>query len=209
MTTKIKIILGFVAMIAILVFVSIVGYRGMNTVSLLFEEFGQAAALNVASSETVGHINASAYHLEKFMRLSDAKEMEQAIASQEKTLDSVREGLKHITPESRSELELAESHLREYVQALKQMKENLVPWYTDYIQVIGSSFAASEKILGEVGDLALKADNFEAIRRINDVWRMLVSLNTAISAFREQGTPENAARIDNLLEQAQAANDSF
>jgi methyl-accepting chemotaxis protein len=210
MTTKSKIIAGFLTMIVLLAFVAAVGYRGLYNVSLLFEDFGQAAALNVATSETVTHINTSAYYLEKFMRLSDGKDMERSITAQEKTLQSILEGLKHTADAERKQaMEKAGALLREYVDALKLMSTDLVPWYSDYLQIIEPAFETSEKILGDVGDAISAANHIPAMSQINDVWRILVSLNTALADFRIQGTVNNAAKIDNLLERAKTVNGKF
>jgi hypothetical protein len=151
MTTKIKIIAGFLTMILLLAFVSTIGYRGLSNVSVLFEDFVQAASQNVATSETVSHINAAAFYLEKFMRLSDSKDMGRSIASQEKSLESMREGIRHATdPERKQRMQKAESLLRNYVETLKVMQRDLAPWYSDYTQIIGPAFETSKKIVGYV-----------------------------------------------------------
>ncbi|MDR2077081.1 MAG: methyl-accepting chemotaxis protein [Desulfovibrio sp.] len=210
MTTKIKIIVGFVAMILILAVVSAISYTGLRDASSLFNDFSRAAALNVAASDSVAGINTSAYYLEKFMRLSDEKDMDLSIAGQQKTLASVQLALKSLElPEERKSIEQAEKLLQGYVEALRQMKNVFGPWYADYLRVIGPSFKAAEKHLGDIGDLALKVNNAALLAQINDIWRMLANLNTALANFRERGLEARAAEIDGLLEQGRAINERF
>jgi methyl-accepting chemotaxis protein len=210
MTTKIKIITGFIVMILLLGGVSFIAFRGLNGVSTLFLEFSRLATLNVATSESVSGINASAYYLEKFMRLSDGTDMDRSIAAQEKTLAAARKAFDQtVVPERKKKMEQTVTRLREYVDTLKEMKNDFAPWYDEYIRVIEPAFEASEKILGEVGDLALRAGDSAVLGQINDVWRMLVSLNRGIDSFRLRGGAENAAEVDKLLEQTKAVNDRF
>ena len=96
MTTKIRIIIGFVAMVAILAVVSTIGYQGLRNASSLFDVFSRAATVNVAASDSVTGINTSAYYLEKFMRLSDVKDMDLSLAGQQKTLEGVQLALRHL-----------------------------------------------------------------------------------------------------------------
>ncbi|MDR1660748.1 MAG: hypothetical protein LBR94_10535, partial [Desulfovibrio sp.] len=60
MTTKIKIIAGFVVVLAILSVVSVIGYRSLKNASALFLDFSRLAVMNVAGSDSVSNINASA-----------------------------------------------------------------------------------------------------------------------------------------------------
>ncbi|MDR3357929.1 MAG: methyl-accepting chemotaxis protein [Desulfovibrio sp.] len=210
MTTKIKIITGFAAMIVLLACVSAIGYRGLTGASELFLDFGRIATLNVAASDGVAGINASAYYLEKFMRLSDGRDMDLSIAAQEQTLVSVQKALKHIVlPERKKVMEQAAARLREYVEALGKMKDAFAPWYADYMQVIRPNFGISEKMLGDIGVHALQANNAALLGQLNDIWRLLAGLETAIDNFRQQGVKGNASVIDRLLEQGKAVNDRF
>ncbi|MDR2055603.1 MAG: methyl-accepting chemotaxis protein [Desulfovibrio sp.] len=210
MTTKMKIITGFAAMIVLLACVSAIGYRGLTGASQLFLDFDRVATLNVISSDGVTGINTSAYYLEKFMRLSNGKDMDLSIAAQERTLASVLKSLGYIVlPERKKAMEQAAARLREYVEALRQMKNALAPWYADYLRTIKPNFETSEKTLGDLGALALQANNTALLGRINDAWRLLGSLNTAIDNFRQRGVKENAAVVDRLLEHAKSANERF
>jgi methyl-accepting chemotaxis protein len=210
MTTKIKIITGFVAMIVLLACVSAIGYRGLTDSSELFLDFGRIAALDVASSDGVTGINTSAYYLEKFMRLSDGGDMDRSITAQEQTLAFVLKSLELIvTPERKKVMEHAAARLREYVDALRQMKNVFAPWYADYLRIIRPAFDASEKILGGIGDIALQTNNAALLGQVNDVWRMLSGLDAALGNFRRQGVKGNAAVVDGLLEQAKSVNDRF
>jgi methyl-accepting chemotaxis protein len=210
MATKTRIIVGFVVVLAILSAVSTIGYRSLENASTLFLDFSRLAGLNVAGSDSVANVNASAYHLEKFMRLSGSGDMDSSIAAQRKALAFVQKALEHtVLPERKQMLESAAARLKEYVEALEQMKNDLAPWYDDYLKIVGPGFEASEKILGGIGDLALQVNNSALLGQINDVWRMLVGLSKAIDNFRQRGTEENAVEIDRLLALGKAVNDSF
>jgi methyl-accepting chemotaxis protein len=210
MTTKIKIILGFVAMILIVAIVSAIGYKGLTTASEQLADLSRISTVNVAMSNSVNHINESAYHLELFMRLSDGKDMDASLAAQEKTLAVVSASLTRIAdPERKKSLEQAVSRLREYVDALKLIKNALVPWYGDYKNVVVPSFSAAGKALATTTDLALQVNNLTILGPVNDLWRMLTALDAALSDFRETGTEERAASLDKLLEEAKTMNERY
>jgi methyl-accepting chemotaxis protein len=210
MTTKLKIITGFTFMFVILAVVSFFGYRGLNNASDQIVEFSRISTQNTALSNSVGFIQESAYYLEKFMRLSDGKDMDASLAAQENTLRSVEETLPTlVTPAGKEALGKVKARLEEYIKALQQMKSSLVPWYADYQQIIGPNFTAAEKALGDVGDMALRVNNSAILGQVNDVWRMLVTLDKSLALFRETATRERAAAIDALLEQAAPLNERF
>jgi methyl-accepting chemotaxis protein len=210
MSTKIRIISGFIVMVAILAVVSLIGYSGLDKASILFQEYARVAQVNVSTSDMEKGINNSAYNLEKFMRLSNVKDMENSIAAQQRTLDSARLNLQYLRkPERLEMLTRAVKILEAYVEELRKMSNTLGPWYNDYLQVIRPSFKAAQKYLGDVGDLALQVNNTALIRQTNDIWRMFVNLDEAINAFRETAVEANAAAVDKLLSQGKELNENF
>jgi methyl-accepting chemotaxis protein len=210
MTTKIRIISGFIVMTAILAVVSIISYSGLNRASTLFLDYVRVARLNVDTSDLEMGINASAYYLEKFMRLSDAEDMKRSLDAQRKTFEVARRSLEYITkPEQKKMMNQAATRLQMYVEELQKMGNIFGPWYNDYLHVIRPSFKAAEQYLGEVGDLAVKVNNIDLLRQTNAIWRMIVNLGAAVGAFREQAVEANAAAVDALLEQGKLFNDNF
>jgi methyl-accepting chemotaxis protein len=210
MSTKIRIISGFIVMTAILAVVSVIGYSGLNRASTLFLDYVRVARLNVDTSDLEMGINASAYYLEKFMRLSDAEDMKRSISAQQKTFEVARRSLEDITkPEQKKMMEQAAARLQMYVEELQKLGNVFGPWYNDYLQVIRPAFKAAEKYLGDVGDLAVKVNNIDLLRQTNAIWRMIVNLDAAVGAFREQAVETNAAAVDTLLEQGKLLNDNF
>jgi methyl-accepting chemotaxis protein len=164
----------------------------------------------VYSSDSVAGINTSAYYLEKFMRLSDEKDMDRSIAEQELSLAAVQKALENIAlPERQKAMKQAETRLRDYVEALRQMKKILGPWYAEYQKIIIPGFRAMEKNLGGIGDIALRQNNSAASAHVNEIWRTLADLRSSIVAFRSRGVEENAAVVDELLERAATVHDRF
>jgi methyl-accepting chemotaxis protein len=210
MTTKKKIITGFIVMIAILAVVSAIAYRGLRESSETFLEFSKVAVLNVAASDAATSVNGSAYYLEKFMRLSDEKDMDLAIATQKKSLQEVQRILANVSlPERKEVAEQSLARLQEYLKALEQMKEVLAPWYADCSRIINPAFADLEKIMDEIGDLSQREGNRAILDEIGEVWRMLANMSVAVARFRDRGVEENAAATDALLEQGKSVNERF
>jgi methyl-accepting chemotaxis protein len=197
-------------MIIILAAVSYTGYSGLNTASTLYLYNIRVARLNVDTSDLNSDINSAAYYLEKFMRLSDGKDMQRAIDAQQKALDITRKSFEYLsTPERIQLMERASKRLETYVAELKNIGVLLEPWYRDYAQTIRPSFKAAQQYLGEVGDLAIQVNNINLLRQTNDIWRMLVHLDVAITVFRENAVQANAAEADKLLEQGNTLNSHF
>ncbi|MDR2668498.1 MAG: methyl-accepting chemotaxis protein [Desulfovibrio sp.] len=210
MSTKIRIISGFILMVAILAVVSIIGYSGLNKASSLFINYVGVARLNVDTSDMESNINTSAYYLEKFMRLSDVEDMKRSIAAQQTAFEFAKQSLEYIAePERKQMMGRASTRLEPYVEELKKMENILGPWYHDYQQIIRPSLKAAEKYLGEVGDLALQVNNIDLLRQTNDIWRMVANLDAAVSNFRERAVEANAAAVDRLLDQGKTLNDHF
>jgi methyl-accepting chemotaxis protein len=197
-------------MIIILTVVSIISYSGLNKASALFLDYVNVARLNVDTSDIEGGINTSAYYLEKFMRLSDAADMDRSVNAQRKAFEVARQSLEYIDePEQKKLMNQASTRLQMYVEELRKMGNVFGPWYNDYLQVIRPSFKAAEKYLGEVGDLAVQVNNIGLLRQTNAIWRMIANLDAAVGNFREQAVEANAAAVDTLLEQGKTLNDQF
>jgi methyl-accepting chemotaxis protein len=210
MSTKTRIISGFILIVAILVVVSIISYSGLNKASALFLDYVRVARLNVETSDIRAEINASAYYLEKTMRLLDMEDMKRSIIAQQKASDFAGQSLQHIAePGQKQMMSRASTRLGTYVEELKKMENIFGPWYRDYLQIIRPSFKAAEKYLGEVGDLAVQVNNIDLLRQTNDIWRMIVNLNAAVVNFRERAVEANAAIVDSLLDQGKTLNEHF
>ncbi|MDR1488942.1 MAG: hypothetical protein LBS65_00415, partial [Desulfovibrio sp.] len=146
MSTKIRIISGFILMAAILAVVSIIGYGGINKASTHFLDYVRFARLNVDTSDVEIGINQSAYYLEKFMRLSDAEDMRRSIAAQQKGLDTAKKSLEYLVLSERKEMMgKVSTRLETYVEELRKMGDMLEPWYRDYLRIIRPNFKDLEK----------------------------------------------------------------
>ncbi|MDR2819430.1 MAG: methyl-accepting chemotaxis protein, partial [Desulfovibrio sp.] len=210
MTIKQKIIAGFTAMIAIVAFVSILGYRGLGSSSTLFLDYARISSINTIASDSVSYINSSAYYLEQFMRLSDNRDMDTALEAQEKALASVQKilGLSD-GGELKKDMEHTQARLQEYVEALKEMKKVLPAWYADYEGNILQSFKSTYKILGDIGDMAQEVNNIAILNQVNEMWRALTDLNAAMSDFRQTSSEKNATLVDAVLAKTNSLNRPF
>ena len=68
MTTKHKIIFGFVSMMIIMIAISIFGYRSLNDAQIGLDEYGQSARLNVRFSDALTSLNAAGAEVNTFMQ---------------------------------------------------------------------------------------------------------------------------------------------
>ena len=87
MTTKHKIILGFVCMIAIMTAISILGYRSLDASLDGFTEYSKSARMNVRFSDAMADLNLAAMHINVFLTKHSAesrKAFNEALNNQKK-----------------------------------------------------------------------------------------------------------------------------
>jgi methyl-accepting chemotaxis protein len=201
MTTKYKIIVGFVVMVGLLGTVVFFGWSGVNKSSQGFEDYARLSELNIAGSNMeVAMVNA-AVELHRF--LSSRNE------------ERIRD-LKTFVDEALTQLAIVEKHseMETSAKLVKKLREDLATFSKLSEQVAGSVMSSqaqytnvvlpgARRVITDLEAMARNAEegsNIRALGRISEVWSKNSFLLSAISRFEYSRSEEDARLVRGYLD---------
>ena len=101
MTTKLRIIIGFTAMVVLIAIVATLGYRGLGVSSSAFDEYRRLARFNVISSEMTTEMNRGSAGLFSFVATDEAQSLQNARKNFEKLIALYKEAGQYVELEER------------------------------------------------------------------------------------------------------------
>ena len=169
MTTKYKIISGFVLMILLLAGVGVLGFTSVEKSSDMFVEYRRLARFNVGVSDMQASINEAATYTYSYLYLRDENEMKTATAAVDRFVN-LSQGIEaEVTrEESKRALDALQALAPKYKQGQQTILEslrNLQYQYTDVITPAGTTVSDS---LDALNGAAVAADNIRIAGAISD-----------------------------------------
>ncbi len=200
MTTKWKIVSGFTLVLAVLIVVAVIGYRGLNGATHNFDEYDRLARMNVTISDMVGQVLGQAYELERYLRTNDSRFADNAIEYMRKAAASGREldSLLQIE-DRRGVIKKAIEESESYILLIADIDKNLTAWRKFYDQTIRPDQNALQEAVTAAGRMAAENRNFQASGKINQIWQEVATLDSVMSLFMEAVSKENAASVNGAL----------
>ena len=193
MTTKYKIVVGFVVMVCLIGAVVLLGFIGLQNSSVGFDEYRRLARLNVGMSDIESAMHSSSNSLRAFIsdrtpeRAQDAKT--NIIRSREGVL-SIRE-----FAGSDSTKQLFEELLVDFANFEKQIETvitGIEASYAQYNDVVLPSALKMIDSLNTMTDMAESVSNTTALVRVSRVWANLAAQLSGLSRFAVTLAKEDA-----------------
>ncbi|MDL2307952.1 PAS domain S-box protein, partial [Desulfovibrio sp. OttesenSCG-928-C06] len=183
MTTKYKIVTGFVLMILISAIIAFIGYNSLQNALLLQREFQRVSSFDVRMSELEKEIYATVYTLERFMVSRDTTFTDKAQTSIEEAQKLVHTSIALVsTEERRITLQNAEKSLQTNLQLLNRIKTNSLAAYAQYTDACLPSANVMVDILRTVYSTGRRTGNSEALFYANQMLDSM--LGTGINMAR-------------------------
>ena len=198
MTTKCKIILGFVIMIALQAIMATVAYRDIQSASDSFIEYRRLARFNVNTSELKAALNMAVGETRAFVDSSDpasiAKGMEQSDAFSSLLTDTEQwvGGQEDLTA-----LKDMGQQISQFKSLQQSIKDSILEMARQYAQVVAPS---GQEIGGQFDELARSAmdmGNMLALYSVEEAWKSYGPTLASLSRFsesREEGDEAIAAK---------------
>ncbi len=200
MTTKFKIITGFLLMIVLLGGVAILGYTASGRFSEGFTEYDRLAKFNVNISDLQSEINAAGYNLVQFMISRRAEDMNQARAALERGNGKIKQAMTQVRrQDSKNLLDEMTRDLVAYRAGMEGIQKNLIQAYTLYTDTVQPNMRAMQKALMDITRQTKEANNIGALEDISEVWFGLAYARSAMSRFAESRSDADSARVGELL----------
>ena len=200
MTTKGKIIGGFVIMIGLLVVLVLLGYRTIQRSSDDFAEYRRLSMLNVAMSDFSTNLQSAASSLNAYVNSRDGKLITDAGQAARVGLDILIKAEPEVRQPSTQEvfnhLKTDMANFQTLLTGVRDSLEKNDSLYTD--QVLASSREAI-KALEFMSTQALSVDNISALGQISAIWNKMLMTMSALSRFSRSLTQEDAVLVSGYL----------
>ncbi|MDR1491067.1 MAG: methyl-accepting chemotaxis protein [Desulfovibrio sp.] len=202
MTTKIKIIVSFVVITAIMTGIAVLGWTSLESASSSFQNYQRLSRLDVMTSDMVAALQRSVAAVRQFRIQYDRPEyMEEALKAVAST--------QKLAGEARTLMHLAESvTLEESVRKGTEDQNRLINAYkslqTDFMaQYIQTVYPSNQQVgeeLLEVATISAEGGNVNATLDAAEALHALSAYRAAVSRFAFTRTPDDGTRAIETLD---------
>jgi len=193
MTTKRKIIFGFLFLGVIIISMAGYGYRGLQQSSDHFEEYNRLALLNAGTSDLTtafGEISTAIY---RFLDDNNPQQLEKArksISDARKIIADSLQGVKR--SERRAALQTMDANLQTYAGMLDPFQKSIAGAYAQYTDVVRKNITDIGKNILTLCDQTAGAGNIQALRSFSYSLESLAGTRADITRFAESRDPDHA-----------------
>ncbi len=196
MTTKIKIIIGFLLMVILLGGVSWVGYNDLQATVSDFREYNRIASFNTNLSDLDSSLNLFESEVYQYLDKGTKENMDNAAAALNTTfneLDTADTLVK--LPERVARLR----ELREFAQSLKVVREKVYAANSEVIKQYEEVMQPSNRALGSkllaIAHQAMEVDNPALVYASAQALEQLAAARSGVSRFAQTKVAEDAAKV--------------
>ncbi len=203
MTTKYKVIAGFLIMILLLTGVAALSFLRLGQSSAGFEEYGRLARFNLATSDLETNLYDAAYYVYKFLDDRNPEDLKTAASMLEKTKGNIAAGEEVVVREDRR-------------QALKKIAASVAEFNADITKVgngmdkalaqiakARTSAATMIDAMTAMADQTAAVNNKEALAAISEAWHKMVLMRAALARYTESLDPNLGKDGWKILEEFQ------
>ncbi len=200
MTTKVKIILGFLIMNFLLGGVAFLGYTDVQRSSVGFTEYDRLAKFNVNMSDMGTAMFTAGYNVSQFLDSRKPADMDQAREAMVAALEEAKQARAlAVKPDRQKKLDDLQKDLAAYRADMDVIQKNVAAAYSTYTGAVLPSMKAVQQALVDATKHAKSANNLAALEAISAVWVPFADSRSASSRFAGSRSPEDAARVRELL----------
>ena len=201
MTTKNKIIGGFLLTTLLLVGIAVLGYRSIQATTEGFTEYRRLARFNLATSDMETQLTRAAYNAFRFLDTRDPEMIKQAGDAVTAAEGKIAESGEFVRQEDRiavlADLSKGAKTLRE---ELLRAQESVTAAYAQYEEGVQDGARAIQKALLELGQQARAVNNSETLYALLGVLEDLSSARSGLGRFAESRLQSDADRIRGYLD---------
>lgn len=200
MTTKIKIIIGFVIMILLLGGMASIGYLGFQQSSNGFITYREQARANVAASDMLGKMALAVSNAYDFVGNYNPDLITAALKNVSEYEEIAREAQKDVLDTYRKEgfasLEKQAPPLR---TTINQVKGALLGMQALYNETVKPNTGDMAEALRAMGAAAINLENYQALHTLTRIWDSFAVCLASLGHFYESAKIEDGAKVRQLL----------
>jgi methyl-accepting chemotaxis protein len=195
MTTKYRIVFGFSLLIALMVVLGVIGFRGLQNATGNFDGYDRLAKLDMRLSKLSNTMTDAALNMNQFLMTVQDSDMELAIKDVNALVDNSMEIHKYMVQETRialtSRLIADFEAYRGHLLKIQRMHKSI---HARYAGNFISMTKEVSKTLGKTLINAANAGNNQAVVQINALWDQIARIRVDVAAFI------NGIRVDKAEE---------
>ncbi|MDR0238890.1 MAG: methyl-accepting chemotaxis protein [Deltaproteobacteria bacterium] len=198
MTTKVKIIIGFLLMVALMAGVAVFGYQRLQGSVDAFVEYERLSRLNVGTSDLTTTITSAATNINRFLDSRDSQFVDMA----HKDLDNAGKLIADFTADVRKADRMAVvkkivDDLKAYRAAADLAQKSMMDAYAQYSDGVRANLQDMGKNLRNICTQAKEAGNIEALYTLSNAMDSLGMLRTSMARYSESRNLEDTKTIQN------------
>ena len=174
MTTKNKIMLGFTAMVVLMVALAFFGYRGLQGASNNFSEYRRLAHINVLTSDMVASMNAVVASIFHFTTSDEEEHLDDALKQLKTFLEQGEQAKKELDGErlksSVANIAKNAARLEDIIASQRSAIAGILEIYGETVNPLVRSMTES---LWKLNESILNSDNIDAAKHLAIVLRQL------------------------------------
>lgn len=200
MTTKRKIIVGFLAMILLTGGTAFLGYTALQLASDGFTTYRGLARFNVATSDLCTSISTMLYKIGEFTQDRKPSTMDGARAALDSAARKVKESSGYATQaKTIGILQEAAEDIKVLGTLLDALQKNILVVAEQYSTVVQPNMAEMQKALLTMSEQAKSVNNVNGLASISTIWNSLALTRSALSRYSESRESKDAALIKSFL----------
>ncbi|MDL2314359.1 methyl-accepting chemotaxis protein [Desulfovibrio sp. OttesenSCG-928-C14] len=200
MTTKYKIISGFVLMMLLLALIAVLGYRALQNTMTTFQDFNRVMAVDVNLSDLEARINAVASPLEQFLSTRDSKLLDLAKKNVEDAARLSEACIPLVSTDERRELLRSfKAELTAVGNLMAQLETNSLGAYADYMNTTRPRLLNIADQLLTISNTAGATNNASAASQVGKVWPEFAVARVNLAHYVEASVEENAVNVEQGL----------
>ncbi|MDL2267425.1 methyl-accepting chemotaxis protein [Desulfovibrio sp. OttesenSCG-928-G15] len=200
MTTKWKIVSGFIVMVILIVVVVVLSYNGLTNSSEHFNEYRRLARLNVGMSDLEGALSRYREHIDSYATTKDDKELGAARDAIKEGINLMDEAATFTASQERSALiSSMKSRLQGFDKLSEAVRASTVENDRQYRDIVMKEFLQLQKLLETIGLNGSRANNVNAVYGVTEVWKQAGLYMSGTSRYAFTRLPKDAAQIEVYL----------
>ncbi len=201
MTTKIKIISGFLLMVFLLGGVATSAYKDLQGTANGLQEYNRVANLNTITSDLSSAFNLFEAEIYQYLDAKKKENMDNAVAALETVFKKLDEADKLVkVPERVAALKT----LRAQAQTIRQLREKVATGtseaYAQYLNAVQPATRDLGAKLMSIASLAREVNNKEVAYVVSQALEQLATSRSGLSRFAENRSMDDAAKIDSYID---------
>ncbi len=201
MTTKWKIISGFLLMMVLLAAVAGIGYRSLQEASKGFENYRRLAKFNAATNDMETCLNRMAYNTFRFLESKDSGFMKLAGEALKSAQERIKECEEYVVrPERKKMLETLSADTLEQEKRLVEIERGVLAGYNTFSNNVQNAVRDLTAELTKTAEQARDRQNTQALFEVSDVLKDLTFARNRLAAYAASRSPEDAKRVQESLD---------